>query len=347
MKKTLIVFLLSACFSVFARSPQFDRIAIFGDSLSDNGNLYKYSMHIIPKSPPYYHGHFANGPIWGEKLVDLYFGKQGKHLIDYAVGGAGAIISKKENLPYTLWTEINEYLYLHSFEHKDTTLYVVWMGANNYLNGPTNVDSITSSVVKGISDGIKKLIHHGAVMVMIANLPDMGVTPEIRKKGRSELLHRLTRMHNDKLYAEYLALQEHYPNVTFIYYDSDALFTELLKQPAKFGITNIKEPCFSGSYTFNHKALTDADLVSFLKQQGGSESSLSETRIKQILANPALRTSVEAALTSSLNGAKSLGTQSCPGFLFWDGVHPTSYMHSYMAIYMKYAIDDAGVVVKR
>ena len=42
-------------------------IISFGDSLSDVGNTYLAAG--IPQSPPYYQGHYSNGPIWLEYLA--------------------------------------------------------------------------------------------------------------------------------------------------------------------------------------------------------------------------------------------------------------------------------------
>src|SRR5271166_1435683 len=42
-------------------------IVAFGDSLSDTGNTYL--AYGYPPSPPYYQGHYSNGPIWLEYLA--------------------------------------------------------------------------------------------------------------------------------------------------------------------------------------------------------------------------------------------------------------------------------------
>ena len=45
------------------------RVLIFGDSLSDRGNLYAYSLQLLPKSTPYYRGMFSNGAVWSEQFA--------------------------------------------------------------------------------------------------------------------------------------------------------------------------------------------------------------------------------------------------------------------------------------
>lgn len=57
---TLFVFLTSFNIYSFADpTPQFKQIVFFGDSLSDNGNFYNHSDHLIPKYPPYYNGRYG------------------------------------------------------------------------------------------------------------------------------------------------------------------------------------------------------------------------------------------------------------------------------------------------
>jgi phospholipase/lecithinase/hemolysin len=65
----------------FGWSAPFTSIAVYGDSLSDNGNLHAL---IGYPPPPYYAGRFSNGPVYAEDLATLW----GATLADYAVAGA-------------------------------------------------------------------------------------------------------------------------------------------------------------------------------------------------------------------------------------------------------------------
>ena len=48
-------------------------VVVFGDSLSDKGNIYEYTKHRMPAAPGYYQGRFSNGPIWPELLANQLF----------------------------------------------------------------------------------------------------------------------------------------------------------------------------------------------------------------------------------------------------------------------------------
>src|SRR5690242_7531767 len=45
----------------------FTGIVAFGDSLSDAGNVFIATNGQLP-APPYFNGHFSNGPTWVEDL---------------------------------------------------------------------------------------------------------------------------------------------------------------------------------------------------------------------------------------------------------------------------------------
>ncbi len=47
-------------FSGIVADAPLHNIVVFGDSLSDNGNLYEIMKHQLPQSPPYFEGRFSN-----------------------------------------------------------------------------------------------------------------------------------------------------------------------------------------------------------------------------------------------------------------------------------------------
>ncbi len=342
-KKFILSFVLFTV-TLNSYSYKFDTIVTFGDSLSDNGNLYTYLGHFIPKSPPYYKGHFSNGPVWVENLYQSYFTNgSADNFQDFAVGGAGAVLSYEENLPYTLGTEIDDYLYLHHYTNKNKSLFIIWVGANNYLNGPTNVEDITSSVVNAINNDIKSLIDRGAVMILMVNLPDLGKTPSAINANRQELLTELTNKHNEKLLASYNELKEQFPNVNIAYFDVHNLFEQLMNQPQQFNITNVTQPCYDGGYSYRAMLNNPLLLDHYLTDQAKQHNIVLDKKTKQaILSNPVLKEAMEVSYHEQTQAQVNSIPDTCTGSLFWDHVHPTAAIHQLIAQYAKSTLDEAG-----
>ena len=57
---------VAACaFAASASAQTYNRLVVFGDSLSDNGNLYLIvRRHAAAQSPPYFQGRFSTGPVF-------------------------------------------------------------------------------------------------------------------------------------------------------------------------------------------------------------------------------------------------------------------------------------------
>lgn len=344
-KKALsVLFGLFLCLSAFAANKQFDTVIVSGDSMSDNGNLYRYMFHLLPVSPPYYKGHFTNGPLWIEQLYHMYYpAGNTEGFQDYAVGGAGAVLSYKESLPYTLTVELNNYLYWHTYGKKDTSLFVIWIGANNYLNGPTNIDSLTSSVVDATGSVIEKIIKQGGNKFLLVNLPDLGLSPHAADLKMEHLLTNLVNAHNKKLEAKYDKLKTKYPDVTFVYFDIYALFSNALEHANDFGFNNVTEPCYIGSYSgwLVKYQPDDETLFSYLKQR---DPRFDQEHWDMIKNNPELK---EAAIASFMyfllpkTGKKD--DLNCDGYAFWDRIHPTTVTHNLIAQGARQLIDEAGL----
>lgn len=343
--KTLLSLCLSflLIFQVQAADNRFDTIVVFGDSLSDNGNLYRYLWHIVPSSPPYYEGHFSNGPVWAEYLGNSYFPKNTAALQDYAVGGAGAILAPKENMPFTLTAEVNDYLYLRSSGKKDSTLFAIWVGGNNYMNAPTNVDGLTTNVVSAIGESIERLIAKGGNKFLIANLPDLAKMPTAKYSSNQALLTDLTLAHNQKLAATVEALKQKYPTVTIVYFDAYTFFGDAIVHAADFGFNQLDEPCYAGGYSglLQSAEPNDSQLYTYLKKRAPE---MTEQQWLMIKNNPDLRETVSASyLYTSLPSLKIAYPTQCEQYVFWDKVHPTTAIHKMIAAQVKIELDAAGL----
>ena len=118
MTRRLLIFaciVCCACASA-ARARAFSQIVVFGDSLSDVGNVNNQTFGISPGSG-YWNGRFSNGPVWvenfatGLSLSTPTYSRSGG--TDWAYGGAhtgpGSITHVFFTFP-NVQTQINNYL---------------------------------------------------------------------------------------------------------------------------------------------------------------------------------------------------------------------------------------------
>lgn len=305
MKVLVTVFALF--FSGLVAAAPLKNIVVFGDSLSDNGNLYEFMQHHVPLSPPYYEGRFTNGPVWVEQLTASYFPvNSADHLLDYAFGGAGISTEADDDddALFTLKHEIDTYLLEHDDKADSESLYVVWIGANNYLAVPDNVEETISVVNKGIGRSMERLIRKGAKNFLILNLPDLGRTPAAREFDAEEQLSIYSKKHNETLANMTINYQATYPDVKWVYYDLNAAVNEIMETPEKFGFSNVFDTCYD-----------------------------------EVIEKPTPYTVIKMAR----HATKMVSNEACSGFLFFDPVHPTGPAHQLIADRVRGVLDAAGV----
>ncbi|MBU6476861.1 MAG: autotransporter domain-containing protein [Xanthomonadaceae bacterium] len=130
----------------------FDHMVVFGDSLSDDGNLWLASSAQIPpcafpncQPPPQYVQRFTTNPgQTGVENVADYFGMPMTPALaggtDFAFGGAG-VINNSPGTPAgvpTLPTQLGMYLQATGGKADANALYAVWGGANDIFYAATS-----------------------------------------------------------------------------------------------------------------------------------------------------------------------------------------------------------------
>ena len=234
-------------FSGIVTATPLHNIVIFGDSLSDNGNLYEVMKHQLPQSPPYYEGRFSNGPVWIELVTSSYFPEDpSPHLQNYAYGGAGVTDTDGEETLFTLRKEIETYFLSHDDKASEDSLYIFWIGANNYLGMPDDVDGTLQTVNNGITQGLKLLVEKGAKHILLINLPDLGRTPASIEFGSIDQMRLFSTQHNKALDKTLVEMKETYPDVEWLFFNMYQGFEEVVLNPDAYGFTNITDTCYNG-----------------------------------------------------------------------------------------------------
>ena len=313
-----ILFVLFSFCTMPTYATTIDKIVVFGDSLSDNGNMFNLSNGKFPRKPPYFSGHFSNGITWVEYLAKaLHFDTNSStQFSDYAYAKAWASdLNDVDPLSYfTLSTEIDEYLSKESTHgaKEANHLFVIWIGNNDYLGGDKtlSLDEATNLTVSAIKDGIETLIKDGARIFLVLNITDLGVTPSSIAEGLeiSKRLTRLSYMHNEKLVTMLKEERSHHPEIKIIEMNLMAYFEDMTKHPAKFKFKYIDKPCYDGDFG----SMSDPD--------------------KKIAA---IRNKIQLpAAYYALPHYEASQWHVCSNpneYIYWDILHPTSYVHRILA----------------
>jgi phospholipase/lecithinase/hemolysin len=306
----------------------FNKIVFFGDSLTDNGNLYDF-IKIMPKSPPYYKGRFSNGPTWAEVVADHFLKTHGIKSENFAVGGETVLlISDGKTLPYTIDQSIESYIWRNLFSRKDQTLFVFWLGANDYLAGDNDVAKLTSAVSEHLIDEINRLIAEDAKYFLILNLPDLDKTPRGASGGITQNLHDLTVAHNTILATKIAILKQVHPGRQIYLYNINALFSDVLNHMDKYN-----------EKYHTHLAVTDKSCW----LGGYTQKELANDALSYRFNNPDLR--VAELVTKHY----LLGEQPCANpddYIFWDHVHPTKIVHGLLAEEIIAALEQSMIFKK-
>lgn len=254
-----------------AQAAQFSNLFVFGDSLSDTGNVFNVSNRLLPPDPPYSNGRFTNGPNWidylaqdlGLEVNPITGNVDPSKGIDFSFGGATT--GKDNTLALTFpqlqglpglqgeMGEIGEIELFQGFLQQTqqsadpNALYIVWIGANDYL--PTQGSFVPFSdptvPIANIAKAVNSLAAVGAKNIMLVNLPDLGKTPlalgiDTQLPGTSAVLTALTQAHNAALNNLEQSLD---PDINLISFDVNSLFNSAIDNPGQFGLNDVTNPC--------------------------------------------------------------------------------------------------------
>jgi phospholipase/lecithinase/hemolysin len=228
------IFLVAIALSARISLAQYSGLVVYGDSLSDNGNLYSVAGY---PPPPYYQGRFSNGPVAAEQLATML----GVPLYDFAFGGATTGIGNYvDNGTQTM----AGYAGLPGMQGElalstpiltppltSSALFMVWGGANDFLVG----GSITTAVAN-VDSIIATLQSDGVQHILVPGMPDLGVTPDFYGVAAATAYAQAFNT---------LLLASLPPGV--IYVDTFNLSQEISNDPGAFGLMNSTDPCLVGS----------------------------------------------------------------------------------------------------
>jgi cholinesterase len=243
-KHFLIVLLAVLCLTTTVYATPYSSVVVYGDSLSDNGNLFAATGQ---PGTPYYQGRRSNGPV----AVEYLAASLGAPLIDFAWIGAttgvgnyadGGSVTSLGSLP-GMTTAYNATKGLLG-PFIPGGLFVVWGGPNDIL-APSPLDITPSQVISravanelAIIAGLKGL---GVNTILAPGMPDLGLTPYFRSLGPLAAAQGTA-------FAEAFnaGLQALLPS-DVLYFDTASLMRAVVSNPAAYGFTNATDACFDGT----------------------------------------------------------------------------------------------------
>jgi phospholipase/lecithinase/hemolysin len=299
-KLSRTAFALAACCSSAlligsaAHAANFSAEYVFGDSLSDVGNVYLGSSGSEPAGP-YFGGQFSNGPVWVQDLAarlglppltpSLAGGS------DYAFGHAttGSTSTNNSDVP-NLEQQVDKFFSGHA-SAPSNALYTFSIGANDLFNilggstGGLTPTQAAAAAAQVVASEAGELAAAGAKDLALFDVPDLGATPGIKALGpvASAAATALSAFFDQQVLLDLAPVEA--AGLTVLDLNTYALIDEAVKDPSAFGFSNVTAPCWTGGFTGS--------------ATGGS-------------------------LCSTLPAVQDT-------YLFWDDVHPTAAGHLLVA----------------
>jgi phospholipase/lecithinase/hemolysin len=166
----------------------FSSLYVFGDSLSDSGNLFAMSGNTIPDAR-YYQGRFSNGIVAAEVLANGLGLNNTVQFHNFAIAGAqtgtGGSANAALGTTTGMRTQVNGYLTsLNGGSADSGGLYMVWGGANDLLQAnlstlldPNARAALVATSIGNLVGEVGDLYAAGARNFLLPLLPDIGKTP--------------------------------------------------------------------------------------------------------------------------------------------------------------------------
>jgi phospholipase/lecithinase/hemolysin len=258
----------------------FERIVVFGDSLSDPGNAFlltgrniaapDYGMSglsLVTRIPdfPYAVGgnRFSNGPTWIEQLArPLGLARSVKPAFlqsidgssNYAVGGARARDGVAGEV--SLSEEVTNFLRDAGPHVSSRALYVVEIGGNDVRDAVAGDQAAIPNALSSVGQQITRLYLSGARTFLVTNVPNIGRAPAIRRLDaflnatqgtpQGALISGATAAslgYNGGLAQVLAGLSAALPGIEIVRFDVFATVEAVVAHPQRFGLQNATDTC--------------------------------------------------------------------------------------------------------
>jgi thermolabile hemolysin len=216
-----------------------NKIIAFGDSLSDNQNMYNLSDWLIPDSNTWFIGHFSNGYNW----VEYVAANLNLPMYDWAVGDA-AVTTTDLVIPSIGQQEKSWEAYMQKAPNYQAanTLFTMLIGGNDLVGSENSV----ATVIANETQTLQALINAGARNILVMNLPDVSRAPVFTIQTNGATVAAEVRDLDSQLVTMVNTLQaQNGSNLKIRLFDTFSLFNNLIDNPASYGVTNTTASCLN------------------------------------------------------------------------------------------------------
>lgn len=220
-----------------AQAQEFTGFYVFGDSLSDSGNIAQ-----AQGLPPGYSFTTNPDPVAAE-IIAAAFGLPGLNSLsggpNFAWGGAcvNAAAPCLNPVP-NISSQVTQYLSLTGGVADPNALYSIWGGANDIFAAltldPANAQALTVSAATAYVQQIGRLQAAGANYIIVYNLPNLGATPQFAPTPNASSVSQITVVFNSALDTGLAQLGD-----GIIPINTFGLIGEIMANPGRFGFTNV------------------------------------------------------------------------------------------------------------
>jgi phospholipase/lecithinase/hemolysin len=246
--------------ATLARSGEFSNLVVFGDSLSDTGNLASLLIAGgLPTTngiiPAFVNGRFSNGPLWVETF-SADRGLTNDRVQNFAIAGATTGRSNialnqlaqvpgvplPANLSAGLLDQIDRYTQVSQGIGDPNALYVVWAGANDFLTLPRQSDLFSSfetinQSVQNVVNSIEDLAGLGAKTIAVANIPNLALTPLAKNGGLTSEALTFSLLYNGLLEFQLSGLEKRLA-IDVVEVDVFSATQAIVANPQTFGFSD-------------------------------------------------------------------------------------------------------------
>jgi phospholipase/lecithinase/hemolysin len=274
--RRLLCFALLAilgCASALAQVKDYSTVVVFGDSLSDTGNVAHltdalYGIRIPGPLVNYTDGRFTDGfdtiPAaqnffgnWVEQFAASLpsrpavrdsldggtnyaygFATTGKGTSTLAFGPSNLYPVQVENIGQ----QITDYLSTHPNIDRHT-LFIIWGGAEDLLQAKSPQDVINAAFQQILN--IQRLIDAGATQFLIANIPPLGLTPRLNGSAATSVpATTASALFDSNLAIGIAVLKDFYwfRRLDVYQLDTFRLLNSIVAAPAAFSLKNANAP---------------------------------------------------------------------------------------------------------